>query len=55
MFAGFGFPPDVIVLVVRWYLREGLSYRDVQELFAERGIDVDHLTIYRWGNASRRS
>jgi hypothetical protein len=36
-FAGFRFPPDVIVLAVRWYLRFGLSYRDVQELLAERG------------------
>ena len=47
-FAGFRFPPDVIVLAVRWYLRFGLSYRDVQELLAERGIEVDHITIYRW-------
>jgi transposase-like protein len=34
--------------VVRWYLRFGLSYRDVEELLAERGIEVDHVTIYRW-------
>src|SRR3954452_246555 len=47
-FAGFRFPPDVIVLAVRWYLRFGLSYRDVEELLAERGVDVDHVTIYRW-------
>ena len=33
---------------VRWYLRYGLSYRDVEELLAERGVDVDHVTIYRW-------
>jgi len=38
----------VIVLAVRWYLRFALSYRDVEELLAERGIDVDHTTIYRW-------
>jgi transposase-like protein len=38
----------VILLAVRWYLRYGLSYRDVGELLAERGIDVDHVTIYRW-------
>jgi transposase-like protein len=38
----------VIVLAVRWYLRFGLSYRDVEELLAERGVDVDHVTIYRW-------
>jgi transposase-like protein len=42
------FPPDVIVLAVRWYLRFGLSYRDVEELLAERGVEVDHVTVYRW-------
>lgn len=47
-FAGFRCPRDVIVLAVRWYLRYGLSYRDVEELLAERGITVDHVTIYRW-------
>ena len=47
-FVGFCFPSDVIVLAVRWYLRFGLSYRDVEELLAERGVDVDHTTIYRW-------
>jgi transposase-like protein len=38
----------VIALAVRWYLRYDLSYRDVEELLAERGIIVDHVTIYRW-------
>jgi transposase-like protein len=38
----------VIVVAVRWYLRFGLSYRDVEELLAERGVEVDHVTIYRW-------
>jgi transposase, IS6 family len=47
-FAGFRFPPDVIVLAVRWYLRFALSYRDVEELLTERGVEVDHVTIYRW-------
>jgi len=47
-FAGFRFPPDVIALAVRWHLRFGLSYRDVEELLAERGVEVDHVTIYRW-------
>jgi hypothetical protein len=47
-FAGFRFPPDVIMLAVRWYLRYGLSYRDVEELLAERGIEVDHVSVYRW-------
>jgi transposase, IS6 family len=36
------------MLAVRWYLRFGLSYRDVEELLAERGVEVDHVTIYRW-------
>ncbi len=47
-FKGFRFPPEIIVLSLRWYLRYGLSYRDVEELLAERGIEVDHVTIYRW-------
>jgi len=38
----------VILLAVRWYLRYGLSYRDVEELLADRGVDVDHVTVYRW-------
>jgi hypothetical protein len=46
--AGFRFPADVIVLAVRWYLRFGLSSRDLEELLTERGVEVDHLTIYRW-------
>ena len=47
-FSGFRFPPDVNTVAVRWYLRYGLSYRDVEELLAERGIAVDHVTVYRW-------
>lgn len=42
MFPGFRFPAEVIVVAVRWYLRYGLSYRDVEELLAERAIDVDY-------------
>jgi transposase-like protein len=38
----------VITIAVRWYLRYGLSYRDVEELLAERGVEVDHVTIFRW-------
>ena len=45
---GFRFPREVIAVAVRWYLRYGLSYRDVGELLAERGIAVDHVTVYRW-------
>jgi GNAT superfamily N-acetyltransferase len=40
--------PPLVVLAVRWYLRFGLSYRDVKELLAERGIEVDHVTVHRW-------
>jgi transposase-like protein len=42
------FPPEVITVAVRWNLRYSLSYRDIEELLAERGIDVDHVTVYRW-------
>ena len=35
-------------MAVRWYPRYGLSYRAVEELLAERGIGVDHVTVYRW-------
>jgi transposase-like protein len=38
----------VITVAVRWYLRYGLSYRDMEELLAERGVEVDHVTVYRW-------
>jgi transposase-like protein len=38
----------VITAAVRWYLRYGLSYRDLEELLGERGIEVDHVTVYRW-------
>ena len=47
-FAGYRFPPEVILLAARWYLRFGLSYRDLEELLAERGVVVDHVTPYRW-------
>jgi transposase, IS6 family len=46
--AGYRFPREVIAVAVRWYLRYGLSYRDVEELLSERGIEVDHVTVYRW-------
>ena len=47
-FAGFRFPPEVIAVAIRWYLRFNLSYRDVEELLLERGVEVDHVTVYRW-------
>src|SRR5690349_228648 len=42
------FPEEIIVLCVRWYLRYALSYRDLEEMMAERGVEVDHSTIARW-------
>jgi IS6 family transposase len=42
------FEADIIVLCVRWYLRYSLSYRDLEEMMAERGLSVDQTTIYRW-------
>jgi transposase-like protein len=47
-FAGYRFPSEVIVVAVRWYLRFNLSYRDVEELLVECGVEVDHVTVYRW-------
>ena len=47
-FAGFRFPAEVIMVAILWYLRYGLSCRDVEELLTERGIQVDHITVYRW-------
>ncbi|ADM09305.1 transposase [Parvularcula bermudensis HTCC2503] len=47
-FRGPRFPQDVILCAVRWYCRYGLSYRDVRDLLAERGITVDASTVYRW-------
>src|SRR5689334_22402719 len=42
------FEAAIILLCVRWYLRSALSYRDLEEMMAERGLHVDHTTIYRW-------
>src|SRR5215470_20079981 len=42
------FAAEIIVTCVRWYLRFSLSLRDVEELMAERGLCVDHTTIWRW-------
>src|SRR5919199_6635541 len=48
VFRGRHFQDEVIVLCVRWYLRYSLSYRDLEEMMAERGLSVDHVTIWRW-------
>jgi transposase-like protein len=42
------FEPEVILLAVGWYLRFSLSYREVEELLAERCLLVDHVTVWRW-------
>jgi len=42
------FEPAIITFAVDWYLRFSLSYRDVEELLTERGIPVDHTTVWRW-------
>ncbi len=42
------FQPEIILLCTRWYLRYSLSYRDLEEMMTERGLSVDHTTIYRW-------
>ena len=40
--------PEIILLCLRWYLRDSLNDRDLEEMMAERGLWVDHTTIYRW-------
>ena len=47
-FSGYRFPPDIIALAVRWYLRYRLSYADVAELLAERGVRVHPSTVFDW-------
>jgi IS6 family transposase len=42
------FQADIILLCVHWYLRYSLSYRDLKEIMLERGLHIDHTTIYRW-------
>lgn len=39
---------EIILLCVRWYLKYALSYRNLEEIMLERGLSVDHTTIYRW-------
>ena len=47
-FKGKQFQQDVIIVTVGYYLRYNLSYREVQEILYDRGINVSHTTIYRW-------
>jgi transposase-like protein len=48
LFRGRHFEDAIILLCVRWYLRYSLTYRDLEEIMAERGLSVDHVTIWRW-------
>src|SRR6266849_4936564 len=48
LFRGRHFQDEIIVLCLRWYLRYSLSYRDLEEMMAERGLSLDHSTIWRW-------
>jgi len=48
LFRGRHFEDEIILLCVRWYLRYSLSYRDLEEIMAERNLSVDHVTIWRW-------
>jgi transposase-like protein len=48
IFKGRHFKYDIIIWAVRWYCKYGISYRDLEEMLVERGVEVDHSTIYRW-------
>ena len=48
IFKGRHFKYDIIIWAVRWYCKYGISYRDLEEMLMERGVEVDHCTIYRW-------
>jgi len=48
LFRGRHFEDVIILLCVRWYLRYSLTYRDLEEIMSERGLSVDHVTIWRW-------
>jgi len=48
LFRGRYFEDVIIIRCVRWYLRYSLSYRDLEEMMAERGLSVDHVTVWRW-------
>jgi IS6 family transposase len=52
-FKGRHYEAALIVQAVSWYLRYPLSYRDIEELFLERGLEVDHSTLNRWVAVTR--
>jgi transposase-like protein len=47
-FKGRHFEGEIVLWAVRWYCRYGISYRDLEQMMTERGVSVDHSTIYRW-------
>ena len=47
-FRGFRFPAEVVLWAVRWYLQFPVSYRDLERMLADRGVEVDHVNLYRW-------
>jgi IS6 family transposase len=47
-FKGRHFEGKIVLWAVRWYCRYGISYRDLERIMGERGVNVDHSTIYRW-------
>src|SRR3712207_5576967 len=52
---GHGFADEIVTLAVRWYVCYRLSYADVAELLAERGVMVSRSTVYRWVQIGRAS
>jgi transposase, IS6 family len=48
LFRGFRFPAEVVLWAVRWYLQFPISYRDLERMLVDRGVEVDHTTMYRW-------
>lgn len=47
-FKGRQFKGEIILWAVRWYCRYGISYRELEEMLEERGVELDHTTLYRW-------
>ena len=47
-FKGRHFEGEIVLWAVRWYCRYGVSYRDLEQMMGERGVSVDHSTIFRW-------
>jgi IS6 family transposase len=52
-FKGRQFKDEIILWAVRWYCKYGISYRELEEMLEERGVELDHTTVYRWVLCSR--